>query len=74
MKKYCECFKQGFHCNSLCRCLDCKNKIYNQLNDELNKEKEKSKDIQDKYDQLNNELNKEKEKKLLIQIKKMLKK
>ena len=28
MKKYCECFKQGFNCNSLCRCLDCKNKIY----------------------------------------------
>ena len=34
MKKYCECFKQGFRCNSLCRCLDCKNKIYiNNLND-----------------------------------------
>ena len=34
MKKYCECFKQGFRCNSLCRCLDCKNKIYiNSLND-----------------------------------------
>ena len=29
MKKYCECFKQGFNCNSLCRCWDCKNnKIY----------------------------------------------
>ena len=27
-KKYCECFKQGFSCNSLCRCLGCKNKIY----------------------------------------------
>ena len=26
MKKYCECFKQGFHCNSLCRCVECKNK------------------------------------------------
>ena len=34
MKKYCECFKQGFNCNSLCRCLDCKNKIYiNNMND-----------------------------------------
>jgi hypothetical protein len=34
MKKYCECFKQGFKCNSLCRCLDCKNKIYiSNLND-----------------------------------------
>ena len=34
MKKYCECFKQGFRCNSLCRCLDCKNKIYiNNMND-----------------------------------------
>ena len=28
IKKYCECFKQGLNCNSLCRCLDCKNKIY----------------------------------------------
>ena len=28
MKKYCECFKRGFVCNSLCRCLDCKNKVY----------------------------------------------
>jgi len=27
MKKYCECFKQGFSCNSLCRCMDCQNKI-----------------------------------------------
>lgn len=26
MKKYCECYKQGFRCNSLCRCLECKNK------------------------------------------------
>ena len=26
MKKYCECFKQGFSCNSLCRCVDCQNK------------------------------------------------
>ena len=40
MKKYCECFKQGFNCNSLCRCLDCKNKIYisnlSDLNDDNN--------------------------------------
>ena len=29
MKKYCECFKQGFNCNSLCRCWECKNnKVY----------------------------------------------
>ena len=26
MKKYCECYKQGFNCNSLCRCVECKNK------------------------------------------------
>jgi hypothetical protein len=26
MKKYCECYKQGMSCNSLCRCLDCSNK------------------------------------------------
>ena len=26
MKKYCECYKQGFSCNSLCRCVECKNK------------------------------------------------
>ena len=26
MKKYCECFKQGYNCNSLCRCVECKNK------------------------------------------------
>ena len=26
MKKYCECFKQNLSCNSLCRCLECKNK------------------------------------------------
>ena len=25
-KKYCECFKQGFGCNPLCRCVECKNK------------------------------------------------
>ena len=29
MKKYCECYKQGFNCNSLCRCIECKNKKYN---------------------------------------------
>ena len=29
MKKYCECYKQGFNCNGLCRCLECKNKNYN---------------------------------------------
>ena len=29
MKKYCECYKQGFNCNSLCRCIECKNKNYN---------------------------------------------
>ena len=29
MKKYCECFKQGLNCNSLCRCIECKNKNYN---------------------------------------------
>ena len=34
MKKYCECFKQGLNCNSVCRCLDCKNRIYiNNMND-----------------------------------------
>ena len=27
MKKYCECYKQGYNCNSLCRCVECKNKI-----------------------------------------------
>ena len=38
MKKYCECYKQGFNCNSLCRCLECKNKIYinNINNDNIN--------------------------------------
>ena len=25
-KKYCECYKQGLNCNSLCRCIECKNK------------------------------------------------
>ena len=29
MKKYCECYKQGLNCNSLCRCIECKNKNYN---------------------------------------------
>ena len=34
MKKYCECFKQGLNCSSVCRCLDCKNRIYiNNMND-----------------------------------------
>ena len=34
MKKYCECFKQGLNCNSVCRCIDCKNRIYiNNIND-----------------------------------------
>ena len=33
-KKYCECYKQGFNCNSLCRCLDCKNKNY--INNDTN--------------------------------------
>ena len=28
MKKYCECYKQGFNCNSLCRCIECNNKNY----------------------------------------------
>lgn len=28
MKKYCECFKQGFICNSLFHCLVCKKNIY----------------------------------------------
>ena len=28
MKKYCECYKQGLICNSLCRCLDCCNKNF----------------------------------------------
>ena len=29
MKKYCECFKQNLNCNALCRCIECKNKNYN---------------------------------------------
>ena len=38
MKKYCEWFKQGFSCNSLCRCLECSNKnnINNFRNDNNN--------------------------------------
>ena len=32
MKKYCECFKQGFSCNALCRCMDCKNKNIEEVN------------------------------------------
>ena len=28
MKKYCECYKRGLNCNSLCRCLECKNKTF----------------------------------------------
>ena len=35
MKKYCECYKQGFSCNSLCRCLECKNKNYNNLRNNI---------------------------------------
>ena len=27
LKKYCECYKHNYNCNSLCRCRDCKNKI-----------------------------------------------
>ena len=38
MKKYCECFKQGFSCNSLCRCMDCKNKIKEEVNNIINNE------------------------------------
>ena len=34
MKKYCECYKQGLNCNSLCRCIECKNK--NCINDTNN--------------------------------------
>ena len=30
-KKYCECFKQGFNCNSLCRCVECKNRLENNI-------------------------------------------
>ena len=26
MKKYCECYKMGFDCGNLCRCIDCQNK------------------------------------------------
>ena len=36
MKKYCECYKQGFNCNSLCRCIECKNKNYIATNDTNN--------------------------------------
>ena len=36
MKKYCECYKQGFKCNSLCRCLECKNKNYNEISNDSN--------------------------------------
>ena len=32
MKKYCECFKQGLVCNSLCRCRECKNDIIKDKN------------------------------------------
>ena len=34
MKKYCECYKQGLNCNSLCRCLECKNKAF--INNDTN--------------------------------------
>jgi hypothetical protein len=26
MKKYCECYKMGYDCGNLCRCIDCQNK------------------------------------------------
>ena len=35
MKKYCECFKQGFSCNPLCRCMECKNKNESNNNNEI---------------------------------------
>ncbi len=38
MKKYCECYKQGFICNSLCRCLDCKNKKVVSVKNNCNKD------------------------------------
>ena len=38
MKKYCECFKQGFSCNPLCRCMDCKNKNIEEVNNINNNE------------------------------------
>ena len=43
MKKYCECYKQGLICNSLCRCRECKNNNncindYNNLNNCINNE------------------------------------
>ena len=38
MKKYCECFKQGFSCNALCRCMDCKNKNIEEVNNINNNE------------------------------------
>ena len=43
MKKYCECFKRGYACNSMCRCLDCKNKVYNinDMNNNINISNEK---------------------------------
>ena len=31
MKKYCECYKQNLNCNSLCRCIECRNKSYNNI-------------------------------------------
>ena len=40
MKKYCECFKQGFSCNALCRCMDCKNKNIEEVNNINNNENE----------------------------------
>ena len=45
MKKYCECFKQGLICNSLCRCRECNNNNscindYNNVNNNIIKNNE----------------------------------
>ena len=36
LKKYCECFKNGFGCGSLCRCIGCANKGNNNINQNKN--------------------------------------
>ena len=35
LKKYCECYKLGKECGTLCRCIGCANKINNNLNENI---------------------------------------
>ena len=57
MKKYCECFKQDLGCNSLCRCVDCKNKIEVNDNNNINNNYQEFQDFSGSFFPINEKEN-----------------